>query len=157
VIDRGWEDAHGRPLRETFTRRFRVEPADLAPIEPAAWRIAAPAVGTRDALTVTFPEPLDRALLFRALGVRLDGQAVQGEVRVEGGETRWTLIPASPWREGRYELVALSILEDRAGNRIGRAFEILSAKKGDSEPEPPPTLIPFTPLRHSDRRASPGR
>jgi len=144
VVDRGWIDGEGQPLRETFTRSFRAGPPDVRPLESSRWRITPPARGTRDPLAVDFPAPLDHGLLLRAVGVRRDGQAVVGDIRIDAHETRWILTPAEPWRPGRYELIALSILEDRAGNRIGRAFEVETFERVDERTEPEVTAIPFT-------------
>ena len=44
---------------------------------------------------------------------------------------------ADAWRPGRYELVALSMLEDLAGNRIGRAFEVAPAAASTRDDESP--------------------
>ena len=74
---------------------------------------------------VTFPAPLDHGLLARALAVESsDGRLIDGDVALEAGDTRWTFRPRTPWDAGDYRLAALSILEDPAGNRIGRAFEV---------------------------------
>jgi hypothetical protein len=73
---------------------------------------------------ITFPEPLDHGLLMRALGVTRDGAPLDGDIVVAPGERRWTFTPKEPWQAGRYELLALDILEDLAGNQIGRAFEV---------------------------------
>ena len=143
MVDREWIDGHGNPLRETFTRKFRVGEPDLQPLDYRTWRVQAPAPGTRNPLSVAFPEPLDHGLLMRAIGVRRDGQPVTGEVRVEADERRWIMTPAADWTPGRYELIALSILEDLAGNRIGRAFEIETFERVDKEVEPEVTTIPF--------------
>ena len=152
VVDREWIEGQGRPLGGSFTRSFRVGPPDQRPIDYTAWRIAPPVSGTRDPLVVDFPEPLDQGLLLRAVGVRRDGQPVVGDVRVERHETRWTLTPSEPWRTGRHELIALSILEDLAGNRIGRAFEVDGFDRIDEAAEPAPTSIPFEPVQRSARR-----
>jgi hypothetical protein len=144
VVDREWIDGNGNPLRDTFTRRFRAGPPDRRPVDQTKWRVTPPAEGTRDPLSVAFPESLDHGLLLRAVGVRRDGQPVVGDVRIEAHETRWLLTPAEIWRPGRYELVALSILEDLAGNRIGRAFEIDAFDRVDKETEPAVTSIPFS-------------
>ena len=143
VVDRAWIDGQGSPLAETFTRRFRVGPPDLAPLDAKRWTIAPPGAGTRDGLTVMFAEPLDHGLLLRAVGVRRDGQPVIGEVRIDDAEKRWTLIPEQNWQPGRYELIALSVLEDLAGNRIGRAFEVDNFERVDKVAEPEVTAIPF--------------
>ena len=144
AVEQDWTDANGNALRERFTRPFRVGPPDLSPIDCAQWRVMPPAPGTRAPLTVTFPESLDHGLLFRAIGVRRDGEVVTGDVRVDDEQRRWTMIPSAAWSPGRYELIALSILEDLAGNRIGRAFEVVSFARGDEKPEPAVTAIPFT-------------
>ena len=107
------------------------------------------AAGRRDPLVVTFPEPLDHGLLMRALGVRLAGEQVDGEIGVEAGETRWTFTPDEPWRPGTYHLLALSILEDLAGNQIGRAFEVDNFDTVDKDPDPKTVRLPFTVLASS--------
>lgn len=143
VINRQWLDGHGSPLRETFTRRFRIGPPDQAALDPALWRLSPPAAGTRDALMVAFPAPLDHGLLLRALGVRHNDRAVAGDITIDREETRWSMTPAEAWQAGTYELVALSILEDRAGNRIGRAFEVQAFERTNRPAEPESASIPF--------------
>ncbi len=145
VIDKDWLDAEGMPLSESFRRQLTVTAPDEKALDPGRWRITAPTAGTRDALVVDFDKPLDHGLLLRALGVRRGkNDWVMGEVRIEASETRWVFTPADPWSEGSYHLVALSILEDRAGNRIGRAFEVDRFDEIDSRAEPEETLLPFS-------------
>jgi hypothetical protein len=143
VIKREWLDENGLPLKEDFRRALRVGPTDLDPLDTAAWRIHAPAAGSRDSVVVTFPEPLDHGLLLRALGVTRDGKEVEGAIAVDQAETRWTFTPATPWRAGTYHLLALDILEDLAGNQIGRAFEVDNFDTVDKGPNPQSVLIPF--------------
>lgn len=144
VVSREWRDEHGQPLKEEFRRSYRVTTADTRPIDTAAWKIQAPRAGGRDALVVTFPEPLDRGLLMRALGVRRQGAAVEGEIAVSAHETRWTFTPKETWRAGGHELLALDILEDLAGNQIGRAFEVDTFERVDKSPEPQTIAVPFS-------------
>jgi len=59
-------------------------------------------------------------------------------------ETTWTFTPAEPWVAGQHNLLALAMLEDLAGNRIGRAFEVDNFDRTDDTTEPERTLIPFT-------------
>jgi hypothetical protein len=143
VVDREWRDANGLPLKEAFRRGFTVRPADEHPLDPKTWRITAPAAGTRDAVVVSFPEALDHGLLLRALGVRGDDKPVPGEVAITNGETRWSFTPRDPWRADAYQLVVLGMLEDLAGNRIGRPFEVDQFDRADRSPEPERTVIPF--------------
>jgi hypothetical protein len=103
-----------------------------------------PTAGTRDPLIVTFSEPLDHGLLQRTLGVSEEGGAsLPGQTDVVNGETRWTFVPKEPWRAGAYRLVVLTILEDLAGNRIGRAFEVDEFDRTDRSAGPQSIAIPF--------------
>ena len=144
VVDAAWRDAHGLPLKQGYRRQFRVVPPDEQPLDTAAWRIQAPAQGSRAPVAATFPKALDRGLLLRALNVTRDGKAVEGDVTVDDGETRWAFTPRQAWRAGGYQLVALDILEDVAGNQIGRAFEVDNFDTVDKSPNPETIAIPFT-------------
>ena len=144
VISRDWRDENGLPLKEGFRRQYRVGPADEQPLDASSWRLAPPAAGRRNGVVVTFPEPLDHGLLMRALGVRRDGQPVDGDIVVDQQETRWTFTPTAAWRAGAYELLALDILEDLAGNQIGRAFEVDNFDTVDKSPNPQTITIPFS-------------
>jgi hypothetical protein len=144
VVSRDWRDGESLPLKEDFRRTFRVGPPDEKPLDQQAWRVQSPEAGSRQPLAVTFPEPLDHGLLLRALGVvTTSGAAVEGQTNIESAETRWTFTPNASWKAGSYRLRVLSILEDLAGNRIGRAFEVDQFERADRQPEPEEILIPF--------------
>jgi hypothetical protein len=146
VISREWRDQHGLPLKEEHRRTMRVGPAQDKPLDTATWRIQPPpAVGRRDGVVVAFPTPLDHSLLLRALGVTRDGVFVEGDIVVDNAETRWTFTPREPWRDDVYHLLALDILEDVAGNQIGRAFEVDNFDTVDKSPQPQSITIPFRP------------
>jgi hypothetical protein len=124
-IAASWRDANGAPLAETFEHRFTAGPAQTAARDIDAWRIGSVAAGTRDVLTIAAPAPLDRAIALRAIGVtRADGTALDGDVALDATDMRWQFTPREPWTAGAYRVVALDTLEDPAGNRIGRAFEV---------------------------------
>jgi hypothetical protein len=143
VISHDWRDQYGRPLKEDFRRVLRVGPPEEQPLDTASWRIQPAAAAGRAGLVVTFPRPLDHALLMRALGVRRDDASVEGDVIVDQAETRWTFTPRQPWRAGTYQLLALDTLEDVAGNQIGRAFEVDNFDTVDKSPTPKSITIPF--------------
>lgn len=144
VIDAEWRDGHGLPLKQVYRRAFKAGPPDEKPLDPQTWKITAPAAGTSAPLTIAFPEPLDHGLLLRALGVLSPaGKPLEGEVTVGPHELTWSFVPAEPWQAGAYNIVAFAMLEDLAGNRIGRAFEVDRFDRADKSAEPEKTLIPF--------------
>lgn len=139
VVKTSWRDESGLPLKEEFRKTYTATPAAMQGLTTAEWKVeAAPAV-----VTVTFPEPLDHGLLTRALGVARDQKDVEGESRVEAGERRWVFTPRQPLAPGAYDLIALSILEDPAGNQIGKAFEIDNFEAVDRSPDPKTISLPF--------------
>jgi hypothetical protein len=125
VIDADWPDAAGEPLKEPFRKTFDVGPPDERQPDMKAWRVAPPKAGSSDPLVLSFPEPLDRAMLERVVTV-LDsaGKLVPGRIEIDAEETRWRFTPASPWQAGTYRIAAQTTLEDLAGNSIGRPFEV---------------------------------
>ncbi len=125
VVDRRWPDATGQPLSETFRKSFEA----LAPVDGAIdvkqWKLTAPRAGASQPLVVKFQRPLDHACLQRMLTVEgPDGKPMDGRVTIADQESRWEFTPASPWVKGKHHLVADTVLEDLAGNSIGRAFEV---------------------------------
>ena len=145
IVDKEWRDGNGLPLKEIYKRTFTVGPPDERPLDHTAWQIQAPTVGTRTPLIVAFPEALDHGLLLRALGVQgPDGAAIGGDSRVGKSELTWSFTPRELWKAGTHHIVAFAMLEDLAGNRIGRAFEVDQFDRSDKSAEPEKTLIPFT-------------
>ena len=143
-VSTDWHDAQGQPLKTVFRKSFRVGPADERPMTMRSWKIATPKAGTRDPLVVTFPKPLDHGLLARTIGVQTrDKRPLDGDVTLEANDTRWLFRPLAPWPGGEYDLVALGILEDPAGNRIESAFEMPSGKN-QSPTSPDQFRAPFT-------------
>jgi hypothetical protein len=124
VVNASWRDAAGRPLAASFRHPFTAGPAIVAALDPARWRIDAPRIGTREPLQVTAPHLLDEALSARAIGITSGAGAVAGESSLDDSGTRWRFVPDQPWTPGAHHLVVLGILEDPAGNRIGRPFEL---------------------------------
>jgi hypothetical protein len=144
VIDRGWLDAAGQPLVADHRKTFRAGPTDSQPPDTATWKIDAPSAGTRDPLVLTFPEPLDSAMLGRVVGVLGgDGKPLPGDVAVDAGETRWRFTPDAPWPAGAYRISVDKDLEDLAGNSIGRPFEVDVFEKVERKPVAETVLLPF--------------
>src|SRR5262249_2134856 len=118
-------------------------PDDKQP-DPKTWKIQSPPANKTEPLTVTFPKPLDHALLHRLLWVTdAGGKKVAGKVTVTDEETRWHFKPERPWRAGSYHLVADTRREDLAGNSIGRPFEIDVFRPIEREVKAKTVEIPF--------------
>jgi hypothetical protein len=144
VVNAAWPDAHGHPLKASSRHELRAGPPVERALSVTDWRVVPPANDTRDPLTVTFPWPLDRALLMRAVGVVFpDGRSVDGSIAVEQGETIWKFTPRDPWRAGDYQLAVLTLLEDPSGNRVGRAFEVEMFERGARMPQQERVTVPF--------------
>ncbi|HMC64451.1 MAG TPA: hypothetical protein VKI65_05895 [Gemmataceae bacterium] len=125
VVNREWLDAAGNPLKEPFRKPFRVVAPDDECPDPKNWKIEAPAAASSKPLVVTFPEPLDHALLERMIWVTdATGQRINGSVAVKDEETRWEFTPESKWKAGDHHLVVQTTIEDLAGNTIGQPFEV---------------------------------
>ena len=117
VVDRAWQDGRGAPLAEDFRKTFRVAPDDRVPPDPKKWRIGAPRAGTRDALVLTFPKPLDYALLQHEIEIT----GMHGEITVAREEKEWRFVPEVAWAAKEYQIVIRTTLEDVAGNHINRS------------------------------------
>ena len=145
VVSTSWLDAQGQPLAQEFRHAFTAAPPVEAPLDPAAWSIAAPSQGTRDSIVVRFPWALDEGLLQRALGVSdVGGRPLDGTVAVGTDQTSWTFTPTLPWRAVPHSLVVLTLLEDPAGNKVGQAFEF-EMFKAPKSPETERVTLTFRP------------
>jgi hypothetical protein len=116
LVDRELLDANHQPLAQEFRRQFRVAPSVREGVDLKKWKVSA----SRDALTIEFDRPLDRALLQHVLRIK----GIEGAAAIDREETRWRFKPAKPFKPGHYDLVIDMALEDLAGNRIGRPFDV---------------------------------
>ena len=132
-IDHELADARGVPLVRDYYKGFEVAPPDREQPRTDEWRLEPPA-GPLDAVRLSVPEPLDRALLEGLLTV-LDaaGSPVEGEATVHPGESAWSFLPADGWGDGVYRIRVPTILEDLAGNSLRRPFEVVLE---DAAPRP---------------------
>ncbi len=144
-VDKGWRDANGLPLKESFRKSFKVGPAEEERVQPSAWKIQPPKPTTRDPLTVRFPRPLDHALLHRCLSItNADGVAQTGKIATAEFESSWTWTPDKVWTEGGYFLIVDARLEDRAGNSVAREFEVDVFHPVEGQIKTEHVKIPFT-------------
>jgi hypothetical protein len=144
VVKQTWRDARGKPLKSEFRKSFTAGLAREEPLDTADWVLKPPTADGRAFLSLRFPYPLDYALLNRLLSVvDSEGKQIDGETIVCGQERQWTFRPDDNWRPGRHYLVVDTVLEDSAGNRIGRAFEVDQVEEVKRKLVPEYVKIPF--------------
>ena len=144
VIDPAWRDAAGQPLKEAYRRDVRVGLPIELPLTPADWRVTPPKADTRDPLSVTFPWPLDHALLQNAISVYSSAdQVVPGPFRPKPTKHAGSSHPRRRGGAAPHQLRVLTLLEDPSGNQVGRAFEMKPGTAADPRPRPEMVAIPF--------------
>ena len=120
----GWRDANGNRTSQNYEKRFRVSSEDFSPPDVSLWKLTAPGPGTRDALSVRFPDILDHGCLLDFLRVLApDGSVLSGQILMEEHETLWKFVPDGSWEPGEYFLAADPRLEDPAGNNLNGLFD----------------------------------
>jgi hypothetical protein len=140
-VDRGWPDAAGVPLEKGVEKLFVATDADRSGPNPAAWEIIPPPAGGQAALVINLGDPVDHALGERLVAVQDErGRPVEGEATLAEGDRRWRFVPAKAWAPGRYAILVSPELEDVAGNRPGRPFD-LDLATGGSQPASPEPLV----------------
>jgi hypothetical protein len=120
IIDREFKDANGRFLAEAFRHDFAAGADERRAVDTALWKLFEPKAGTRDPLVIRFDRPLDYALLSDVFQI----PGVSGAATIGPGETEWRFQPTQPWTAGEHHVVVDMALEDLAGNRIGRPFDV---------------------------------
>jgi hypothetical protein len=117
-------DQHGRSLAESFRKQFLVSDPVRQLINLENWKVLSPATGSRDALVLTFPRPLDWALLLRTIMIQSrDGSVIDGQIVVDQGERRCIFTPKSSWAPRVYHVRVSSELEDVCGNDMAGPFD----------------------------------
>jgi len=119
VAGASWRDAQRVPLKREFRKTFKVTGEDRTAIDPAKWKITAPKAATRDPLIIDFGESLDAALALRMIAIELPGQAHLGPA-----EREWRYVPDQPWQPAAIDIAIDTALEDLAGNKVGRPFDV---------------------------------
>jgi hypothetical protein len=146
VVDGGFRDARGLPLRAATKRRYLVGEDERRHVDPKTWVLTAPRAGTSEPLTASFDRPLDHGLLTRCLHVTgPDGQPVHGTPRIGSGEVSWQLVPSQAWSAGSHQLIVDPALEDLAGNSVSRVFDRDLTCPADQPRPAQPVTLAFSP------------
>ena len=144
VVGAGMTDLFGRQLGKLMHKRFNVTEAVRQPVLIEHWVIASPTSGSRMQLVITFPTPLDWAMLFNTISiVSSTGGTIGGRITIDQSEKRWLFTPSVPWAAGSYYVCVDSALEDSCGNNLTAAFD-RPLRAGDDLPyEVGTQLMPF--------------
>jgi hypothetical protein len=125
-------DSRGRPLRRRFYKSFLVTEPVREPIAVQHWKVLPPAPRSRRPLELTFPQPLDWALLGHSIKIASkEGAPIEGAIRICHGERRWSFTPRSRWMPGSYRILIAPCLEDICGNNLLGAFDRPLRSAGD--------------------------
>lgn len=130
VVEAGWKDAAGRPLGGEFRHSFRVGPEERRPVAVEQWVVEAQG----EEIRIRFGRPMDHALALRLITVDAPGAG-----RLEEGEGVWVYRVEQPRAE--YEIRVDHRLEDLAGNRPGRAFDVDVFEKVTRKPVAEETVL----------------
>ena len=145
VVEDGFRDALGLPLRSRAERRYEVGGEERRRVEPDGWVLTVPSSHTFEPLNVVFERPLDHGLLARCLRVLgPDGRRVDGMRQVGREERSWQLAPRKAWAPGPHQLVVDPVLEDLAGNSLSRVFD-RDLTRPEDEPRQGRTTLTFCP------------
>ena len=143
-IDPAWPDAGGDPLVRGFRKTFRAGPADETQPDPKLWKVDRPAGSTREPLSITFPEPIDGAMILDSLNVvDASGKVVDGSIAIGEGQDTWSFTPKVDWPDGDFQILVDADLEDLAGNSILRPFEVDIQRDTPIRPETRQVKIPI--------------
>lgn len=141
-VDPAMRDANGAPLAQEFSRTIRVAEALREAVDVKRWRVEPPASATSD-LVIAFDRPLDHALAKRAISVTHDGSRVAGKISLEESETRFRFRPDGAWAPGRHAIRVDGVIEDLAGNRLGKLFDVDTSDPTQSPSAAPSAEIAF--------------
>lgn len=123
VVEPEWPDATGAPLAERFQKPITVGASIRQPVAISDWSIKPPE-DRSSPLVISFPSPMDEALAKRMIDVRYETGSVGGITMLSDSQTVWTFRPEDGWDAGQYTVRVDGRIEDVAGNRLGRVFDV---------------------------------
>ena len=143
-INRKLQDAEGNLLTKSYIKQFSVIDADRKSPNPDNWKIVTPVAKSFEPIIVSFPEPLDYALMSRLFSIRNGSNGlVEGVIQISKQETQWSFKPTDYWNAGNYVIHVQTTLEDLAGNNLKSVFDIDMHNKNDLHTDKNFITIPF--------------
>ena len=106
-----------------------------------------PLIGSCQPFVLTFPRPLDWALLFHAISIQSTQCAlVDGRVAIDDCERTWSFTPTLPWVAENYHVRVARGLEDVCGNSLIAPFDRPLRAGSDLAREPEERSLTFHPI-----------
>ena len=72
-----------------------------------------------------------------------DHKKIAGQIALSNQERQWSFTPDLSWKAGRYHIVADSVVEDLAGNSLGKPFEVDVFERIQEKPSEETVTLPF--------------
>ncbi len=116
-----WQTESGEALGNNSQKHFRAGPMDNTQPDPDRWQYLLPATGTSKPFSITFPSPLDYALIPRTIRIQSKSNP---HIDHKHDDQSIHFTPASPWKAGEIIITIGPKLEDLAGNSIARPFNL---------------------------------
>jgi hypothetical protein len=111
-------------LAQGYSKTFVTTRRDETQPDIAQWGIVTPPHGTKEALVIHFPDPLDHFLVRDGIKIlNSAGDFLAGDITMESEERIFKFTPAEPWSKGHCELQVEGRLEDLSGNNLNRPFD----------------------------------
>jgi hypothetical protein len=136
IISGKWQNELGQPLGNDVQKQFRAGPMDNTQPNPDSWQYSLPEAGTTAPLSITFPNPLDYALIPRTIQIQSNSNP---DIEHDHNDLSIRFIPAIPWKAGEITISIDPKLEDLSGNSIARPFN-LDLQSSPKLPEPSITI-----------------
>jgi hypothetical protein len=123
LIQNDWEADNGLKAENSFEKKFHTYTRDSISPDPLAWKLAIPASGSTEPLTIAFNETLDYFLLKKSFRIKKDNKSIEAAVLIKNKERMLQLVPQQPWTTGKYILEIAPEIEDLAGNNLDHLFD----------------------------------
>ncbi|MEL6834028.1 MAG: hypothetical protein AAFP77_13630 [Bacteroidota bacterium] len=118
-ISSAWKDVYGQELGNQASKEIEVVSPYRQQINVNEWVANPPNLNSQDTLRIHFDRILDYALLQSMIQLQdAEKNLIEGHWEVLQQEQLIQFIPTAPWRQGNYQIVVNSRLEDVAGNSL---------------------------------------
>lgn len=133
TISGDWEDVYGQELTVETTKEFTVTKAYRQQIKVDELEIQKPKANNNDTLNIYFDRIIDHALVQSMIRVEDENKnLVVGYWKTSEDERIIQFIPEKPWKNGTYQIIMDSRLEDIAGNNLNNLLDQKTGAKNSN-------------------------